>query len=232
MEKKPFISPFSLRRHEWKVEWRVQSERPVNREMQRFTGKEERVMQDLAVLQIITHKHLKKHYKMHEKQIQNMLAKRLLVQHRLIKNKETWFIYTREAIEGYKKTFVVKNYWLGYGKEEILQRLVLVDFYFELQRKMNTDITLKAVAIPFQAIFIMNDKAYEVYINRGDPHDLLVALNQSITKERRLFIVTEQLIHLNVLATVLERPKILYRVITDEDIYRKDKHEFFHTLPS
>lgn len=232
MMEKPFISPFSLRRHKWKVEWRVQSERPVNRGMQRFTEKEECIMKNLAVFQVITHKQLKKNYKLREKQIQNMLAKRLLVQHKLLKNDEPWFIYTLEAIEGYKKAFVVKNYWLGYDVEDLLKRLILVDFYFELKRRMNIEIALKATSYPFQAIFIMNEKAYEVYANKGDIHDLSVCLNQSLTQERRLFIITEQLVHLNLVEAVLNRPKILYRVVTDEGIFKKDKEEFFYNLSS
>lgn len=230
MEEKPFISPFSLRRHKWKVEWCVQSERPVNRDMQRFTEKEERLMQDIAVFQVITHKQLKKHYKLREKYIQNLLAKRLLVQHKLLKNGETWFIYTLEFIQGYKKAFVVKNYWLGYEVEDILKRLIVVDFYFELKCRMNTKITLKVASYPFQALVVMNGKAYEVYVNKGDIHDLSVCLNQSLIQERRLFIITEQVVHLNL--AVLDRPKILYRVVTDEGIYKNDKTEFFYNLSS
>lgn len=214
MEKKPFVSPFSLGRHEWSVKWNVMSDRIINRDMQRRMEKEEQILRHLKTFQVITKKQLRNRFKVSEKQIENMVRKRLVVQHSLLKNEQEWSIYTLAD---------TSNYWLGYETEDVLKRLVGVDFYFELDQKLPFELKLLASIQPFVYQIEMNEHVYEVYIDRGDMSELLhfIERYQSVCKERRLFIVAEKINHLNGLVVALQKNGIKVRAVTDSQLYDK-----------
>lgn len=214
MEKKPFVSPFSLGRHEWSVKWNVMSDRTINRDMQRRTEKEEQIMRHLKVFQMITHKQLRKRFKASDKQIENMLRKKLLVKHCLLKNEQEWFIYTLAD---------TSNFWLGYEMEDVLKRLVGVDFYFELDHKLPFGLKLLASIQPFVYQIEMNGHLYEVYVDRGDTSELLhfIERYQSVCKELRLFLVGEKINHLNSLSVGLQTKGIKVRTVTDSQLYEQ-----------
>lgn len=212
MEKKPFVSPFSLGRHEWSVKWNVMSDRIINRGMQRRTEKEEQIMRHLKVFRVITHKQLRNRFKVSDKQIENMVRKKLIVQHSLLKNDREWLIYTLAD---------TSNYWLGYETEDVLKRLVGVDFYFELDHKLPFELKLLPSIQPFVYQIEMNEYVYEVYVDRGDASELLYFFEryQSVCKDRRLFIAGEKINHLNSLTVALQTNGIKVRAVTDSQLY-------------
>lgn len=214
MEKKPFVSPFSLGRHEWSVQWNVMSDCYINRDMQRRSEKEEQILRHLKIFQVMTHKQLRNRFKVSDKQIENMMRKRLLVQHSLLKNEQEWFIYTLAD---------TSNYWLGYETEDILKRLVGVDFYFELDHKLPFELKLLASIQPFVYQIEMNKHVYEVYVDRGDTSELLYFMEryQSVCKDRRLFIAAEKINHLNNLVVALQTNRMKVRVVTDHQLYEQ-----------
>ncbi|MFF5996569.1 hypothetical protein AAGS61_17800 [Lysinibacillus sp. KU-BSD001] len=214
MGKKPFVSPFSLGRHEWSVKWNVMSDRIINRDMQRRMEKEEHILRHLKIFQVITQKQLRNRFKAGEKQIENMVRKKLLVKHCLLKNGQEWLIYTLAN---------TSNYWLGYETEDVLKRLVGVDFYYELNQKLPFELKLLASIQPFVYQIEMNEHVYEVYIDRGDTSELLhfIERYQSVCKERRLFIVAEKINHLNGLLMALKTNDIKVRAVTDSQLYEQ-----------
>jgi len=214
MDKKPFVSPFSLGRHEWSVKWNVMSDRIINRDMQRRSEKEEQILRHLKVFQVITQKQLRNRFKVSEKKIENMVRKKLLVKHSLLKNEQEWLIYTLAD---------TSNYWLGYETEDVLKRLVGVDFYFELDQKLPFDLKLLASVQPFVYQIEMNGHFYEVYVDRGDTSELLhyIERYQGVCKERRLFIAGEKINHLNSLTVALQTNGIKVRAVTDGQLYDK-----------
>lgn len=214
MEKKPFVSPFSLGRHEWSVKWNVMSDRIINRDMQRRSEKEEHIIQHLKIFQVMTHKQLRNRFKVSQKQIENMVRKRLLVQHSFLKNEQQWFIYTLAD---------TSNYWLGYETEDILKRLVGVDFYFELDHKLPFELKLLASIQPFSYQIEMNKHVYEVYIDRGDTSELLYFMERykNVCKNRRLFIAAEKINHLNSLLVALQTNGMKVRAVTDHQLYEQ-----------
>lgn len=214
MDKKPFVSPFSLGRHEWSIKWTVSSDRFINRDMQRRTEKEEQIIRHLKVFQLISHKQLKLRFKASEKQVENMVRKQLLVKHRLLKNEQDWFIYSLAD---------ASNFWLGYETEDVLKRLVGVDFYFELDQKLPFELKLTASVYPFNYQIEMNGHLYEVYVDRGDTSDLLhfIERNQSVCKGMRMFIAGEKVNHLNSLGVAIQANTIKVRAVTDSNLYEK-----------
>ena len=214
MEKKPFVSPFSLGRHEWSVKWNVMSDRIINRDMQRRTEKEEQIIRHLKIFQVITQKQLRNRFKVSEKQIENMVRKKLVVQHSLQKNELEWSIYTLAD---------TSNYWLGYETEDVLKRLVGVDFYSELDYKLPFQLNLLASIQPFVYQIEMNEHVYEVYVDRGDTSELLhfIERYQSVCKDRRLFIAGEKINHLNSLVVALQTNGIKVRAVTDVELYEQ-----------
>lgn len=215
MEKKPFVSPFSLGRHEWSVKWNVMSDRIINRDMQRRLEKEEQIMRHLKIFQMITHKQLRNRFKVSEKQIENMVSKKQLVKHSLMKNEQEWLIYTLAD---------TSNFWLGYETEDVLKRLVGVDFYFELNQKLPFELKLLASIQPFVYQIEMNGHLYEVYLDRGDVSELLYFIEryQDICRERRLFIVGEKINHLNGLVVALQTNEMKVRAVTDSQLYEQE----------
>lgn len=214
MEKKPFVSPFSLGRHEWSVKWNVMSDRQINRDMQRRTEKEEQIMRHLKIFQVMTQKQLRNRFKVSDKQIENMVRKKLVVRHSLLKNEQEWSIYTLAD---------ASNYWLGYETEDVLKRLVGVDFYFELDHKLPFEFKLLASIQPFVYQIEMNAHVYEVYVDRGDTLDFLhfIERYQNVCKDRRLFIVAEKINHLNSLVVALQVNGMKVRAITDSQLYEQ-----------
>lgn len=214
MEKKPFVSPFSLGRHEWSVKWNVMSDRIINRNMQRRSEKEEQILRYLKIFQVMTHKQLRNRFKVRQKQIENMVRKRLLVQHSLQKNEQEWFIYTLAD---------TSNYWLGYETEDVLKRLVGVDFYFELNHKLPFELKLIASIQPFVYQIEMNGHFYEVYVDRGDSSELLHFMEcyKNVCKDRRLFIAAEKINHLNNLVVALQMNGMKVRAVTDHQLYEQ-----------
>lgn len=214
MEKKPFVSPFSLGRHEWSVKWNVMSDRIINRDMQRRSEKEEHIIQHLKIFQVITQKQLRNRFRVSEKQIENMVRKKLVIQHSLQKNEQEWLIYTLAD---------TSNYWLGYETEDILKRLVGVDFYFELDHKLPFELKLLASIQPFVYQIEMNEHVYEVYIDRGDTSELLYFMDryQNVCKDRRLFIAAEKVNHLNSLVVALQINSMKVRAVTDHQLYEQ-----------
>ena len=214
MEKKPFVSPFSLGRHEWSVKWNVMSDRIINRDMQRRSEKEELIIRRLKIFQIITHKQLRSRFNVSDKQIENMIHKKLIVQHSLLKNEQEWFIYTSGESS---------NYWLGYESEDVLKRLVGVDFYFELDHKLPFELKLLPSIQPFVYQIEMNQHVYEVYVDRRDTSELLhfIERYQNVCKGKRLFIVAEKINHLNCLVVALQTNGMKVRAITDNQLYEQ-----------
>lgn len=214
MEKKPFVSPFSLGRHEWSLKWNVMSDRIINRDMQRRSEKEELIIRQLKVFQVITKKQLRNRFNVSDKQIENMMHKKLVVQHSLLKNEQEWLIYTLADIS---------NYWLGYETEDVLKRLVGVDFYFELNHKLPFELKLLPSIQPFVYQLEMNEHVYEVYVDRGDTSELLhfIERYQGVCKGKRLFIAAEKINHLNSLIVALQTNGMKVRAITDSQVYER-----------
>ena len=214
MEKKPFVSPFSLGRHEWSIKWNVMSDRIINRDMQRRSEKEEQIIRHLKIFQVITQKQLRNRFKVSEKQIEKMVRKKLVVQHSLLKNNQEWLIYTLAD---------TSNYWLGYETEDVLKRLVGVDFYFELDHKLPFELKLLPSIQPFVYQIEMNEHMYEVYVDRGDTSELLHFMEryQSVYKDRRLFIAAEKINHLNSLIVILHTNGMKVRAVTDSQLYEQ-----------
>lgn len=88
MEKKPFTQSFFSRTTclVSEVACHVMSDRIMNRDMQRRSEKEEVIIRHLKIFQIITHRQLRNRFKVSDKQIENMVRKKLIVQHSLLKN--------------------------------------------------------------------------------------------------------------------------------------------------
>lgn len=214
MEKKPFVSPFSLGRHEWSVKWNVMSDHIMNRDMQRRSEKEEQILRHLKIFQVITQKQLRNRFKVSNKQIENMVRKKLVVQHSLFKNEQEWFIYTLAN---------TSNYWLGYETEDVLKRLVGIDFYFELDHKLPFELKLLPSIQPFVYQIEMNEHVYEVYVDRGDTSELLhfIERYQSVCKDRRLFIAAEKVNHLNSLIVALQTNGMKVRAVIDNQLFVK-----------
>lgn len=214
MDKKPFVSPFSLGRHEWSIKWTVSSDRFINRDMQRRTEKEEQIIRHLNIFQVMTQKQLRNRFKVSVKQIENMVRKKLVVQHSLLKNKREWWVYTLAD---------TSNYWLGYETEDILKRLVGVDFYFELDNKLPFELKLLPSIQPFVYQLEMNEHVYEVYVDRGDTSELIHVMEryQTVCKNRRLFIAAEKVNHLNSLVVALQTNSMKVRAVTDSQLYEQ-----------
>lgn len=223
MEKKPFVSPFSLGRHEWSLKWNVMSDRNINRDMQRRSEKEEQIIRHLKIFQVITQKQLRNRFKVSDKQIENMVRKKLVVQHCLLKNEQEWYVYTFAD---------TSNYWLGYETEDVLKRLIGVDFYFELDHKLPFDLKLLPSIQPFVYQIEMNEHMYEVYVDRGDTSELLhfIERYQNVCKGKRLFIAAEKINHLNSIIIALQTNGMKVRSVTDIQLFEQGCGFGFYSL--
>lgn len=124
--------------------------------MQRHSEKEELIIRHLKIFQVITQKQLRNRFKASQKQIENMVRKKQLLRHSLMKNEQEWLIYTLVD---------TSNFWLGYETEDVLKRLVGIDFYFELDHKLPFDLKLLPSIHPFVYQIEMNEYVYKVYVD-------------------------------------------------------------------
>lgn len=199
------------------------SDRIINRDMQRRSEKEEQILRHLKIFQVITQKQLRNRFKVSDKQIENMVSKKLVVQHSLFKNDREWFIYTLAD---------TSNYWLGYEAEDVLKRLVGIDFYFELDLKLPFELKLLPSIQPFVYQIEMNEHVYEVYVDRGDTSELLHFMEryQSVCKGKRLFIAAEMINHLNSLIVALQTNGMKMRAVTDIQLFKQGCGFGFYNL--
>lgn len=215
------ISLFSLE-HDWKLNWTTVPDhlRPykyVNNE----SPKERRALEALACIGVIGGLQLSRLFSLDKKRKKKMVLEKKLVRHDIQKNKQLIPVYTL-GINGAKAVNVPgyeNNYWLAYGAEEMLKKLLFFQLY-EWFPGSRISLAMK----PFEGVIFYKNKPLYIYSAKGDLQDLMMFLKWKEFRER-LIVMTESLKHLEGLRMYSD---LKVRVTKEQDLHSKENDAIFY----
>lgn len=208
------ISPFSLE-HKWSIYWeRLRSNFRADPRVNIHSMRERKALEALSAVGVIGEKQLSRLFSLSSREINNMKRTFKIMKHKL-KRGESYEIpiYTL-GIRGamaLKLDAYESNYWTTYTIEDIMKRLLFFQLYHYFPK-----LKLLPAPSPFIASLLSNDNLINVYILKGNGHDLLHYLKWESKSNHRLMIVTESISHLTELEMFLLNLKV--RIALEEDL--------------
>lgn len=220
------ISPFSLE-HKWSVYWeRLRSNFRADPRVNIHSMREKKALEALSAVGVIGEKQLSRLFSLSTGEIDNMKRAFKIMKHRLRRGEKYEIpIYTL-GIRGamaLKLDAYESNYWTTYTIEDVMRRLL----FFQLYHYFPT-LKLLPAPSPFVASLLSNDNIINVYIMKGNAHDLLHYLKWESKTNHRLMLVTESMNHLVELEMFL--PKIKVRIALEKDLMNQSnvKDDIFY----
>lgn len=223
-------NPFSLT-NEFTIRW---LRLPSNyRRIERFNGessKEAHALKAIASVGLIGGQQLQQLFDIDKKRMNAMQKEHKLVRHEVQLKGKVIPIFTlgeNGAIMAGMHDYYETNYWVKYGIEDVLKRLLFFALYKQFH-DFSEDFEIQSAPNPFISA-IKKENPFYVYIVRGETEDLLNFLKWNEYFNERLILVTESLRHLEPLKWVLVNKKV--RVALDEDLLKENDHIqqlFFH----
>lgn len=208
------INPFSLE-HNWAVYWeRLRSNFRADPRVNIHSMREKKALEALSAVGVIGEKQLSRLFSLSSREIDNMKRTFKIMKHKLKRGGSSEIpIYTL-GIRGamaLKLDAYESNYWTTYTIEDVMKRLLFFQLYHYFPK-----LKLLPAPSPFIASLLSNDNIINVYIMKGDAHDLLHYLKWESKTNHRLMLVTESMNHLVELEMFL--PKLKVRIALEEDL--------------
>lgn len=222
------INPFSLE-HNWAVYWeRLRSNFRADPRVNIHSMREKKALEALSAVGVIGEKQLSRLFSLSSREIDNMKRTFKIMKHKLKRGGSSEIpIYTL-GIRGamaLKLDAYESNYWTTYTIKDVMKRLLFFQLYHYFPK-----LKLLPAPSPFVASLLSNDNIINVYIMKGNAHELLHYLKWESNSNHRLMIVAESLNHLSELEMFL--PKVKIRVALESDLMNQSstKDDIFYTF--
>lgn len=208
------ISPFSLE-HKWAVYWeRLRSNFRADPRVNIHSMREKKALEALSAVGVIGEKQLSRLFSLSTGEVDNMKRTFKIMKHKLKRGESSEISIYTLGIRGamaLKLDAYESNYWTTYTIEDVMKRLLFFQLYHYFPK-----LKLLPAPSPFIASLLSNDNIINVYIMKGNAHDLLHYLKWESRSNHRLMIVTESMNHLVELEMFL--PKLKVRIALEEDL--------------